>query len=212
MSFYKRMILALTFASAAASASADVQAPDVLIRETANEVIAAVKRDKDLRNGDQQKLLDLVEAKILPHFDFVLMTRIAVGRPFRSATEAQQKALVAEFRTLLVRTYTVAFSRYEDQKVEVERAVPGDRPGEMRVVTRIVKPGAQPIGVDYMMKQKDDGWKVFDLFIEGASVLESYRGTFDEQVSKNGIDGLVKYLADKNRANAGQPLKKADSK
>ncbi len=212
MSFYKRMILALTFASAAASASADVQAPDVLIRETANEVIAAVKRDKDLRNGNQQKLLDLVEAKILPHFDFVLMTRIAVGRPFRSATEAQQKALVTEFRTLLVRTYTTAFSRYQDQKVEVERAVPGDRPGEMRVVTRIVKPGAQPIGVDYMMKQKEDGWKVFDLFIEGASVLESYRGTFDEQVSKNGIDGLVKYLADKNRANAGQPLKKADSK
>jgi phospholipid transport system substrate-binding protein len=212
MNFAGKMILTLVLAAAAASASADVKAPDALIRETADEVIAAVKQDKDLRNGNQKKLLDLVEAKILPHFNFERMTRLAVGRPWKNATEEQRKALVIEFRTLLVRTYTTAFSRYQDQKVEVRPPAKGSRPDEVTINTQITKPGSQPIAVDYVMEKKDDGWKVFDLFIEGASVIDSYRGTFAEQVNQNGIDGLVKYLADKNRANAGQPLKKADSK
>lgn len=211
--FAGRMILALALSAVAASASADVKAPDVLIRETADEVIAAVKQDKDLRSGDQKKLLDLVEAKILPHFDFERMTRLAVGRPWKTATEDQRKALTTEFRTLLVRTYTAAFSRYENQKVVVKPPRKSDsREDEATVNTQIVKPGSQAIEVDYVMEKKDDGWKVFDLFIEGASVIDSYRGTFTEQVQQNGIDGLVKYLADKNRANAAQPLKKADSK
>ena len=115
-----RMLLALTLSVAALSARADVKAPDQLIRETAADVIAAVKADKDLRRGNQKKLLALVEAKILPHFDFEKMTRLAVGRPWRTATAEQRDALVTQFRTLLVRTYTAAFSRYENQAVEVK--------------------------------------------------------------------------------------------
>ncbi len=213
MNFAVRMILTLALAAVAASASADVKAPDVLIRETADEVLATVKKDKDLRNGDQKKLLDLVEAKILPHFDFEKMTRLAVGRPWRTATAEQRQALVTEFRTLLVRTYTAAFSHYEDQKFEVKPPVKSDNAdNEVTVSTLIVKPGSQAIAVNYEMEKKDDGWKVFDLTIEGASLIESYRGTFSEQFQQSGIDGLIKYLSDKNRANAGKPLKKADSK
>lgn len=213
MNFAVRMILTLALAAIAASASADVKAPDVLIRETADEVLATVKKDRDLRNGDQKKLLDLVEAKILPHFDFEKMTRLAVGRPWRTATAEQRQALVTEFRTLLVRTYTAAFSHYEDQKVEVKPPVKSDNgDNEVTVNTLIVKPGSQAIAVNYEMEKRNDGWKVFDLTIEGASLIESYRGTFSEQVQQSGIDGLIKYLSDKNRTNAGKPLKKADSK
>jgi phospholipid transport system substrate-binding protein len=208
-----RMLLALALSAAAMGARADVQAPDQLIRDTAAEVIATVRADKDLRNGDQKKLLALVEAKILPHFDFEKMTRLAVGRPWRTATAEQRQALVTEFRTLLVRTYTAAFSRYEDQTVQVKAPIKSaDSDEEVTVNTSIVKPGSPPIAVNYEMEKKPDGWKVFDLTIEGASLIESYRGTFQEEVQKSGIDGLIKYLADKNKANAGQPLKKAGSK
>lgn len=204
-----RMLLALTLSAAAMAARADVQAPDQLIRETAAEVIATVKADKDLRNGDQKKMLALVEAKILPHFDFEKMTRLAVGRPWRQATADQRTALVTEFRTLLVRTYTAAFAHYENQKVDVKPPVTADASGnEVSVNTSIVKPGSPAIAVNYEMEKKADGWKVFDLTIEGASLIESYRGTFQEQVQQNGIDGLIKYLSDKNKANVGQPLQK----
>ena len=207
------ILMALTLSAAALGAQADVLAPDALIRQTADEVLTMVKQDKDMRSGNQKKLLDLVETKVLPHFDFEKMTRLAVGRPWRSATAEQRQALVTEFRTLLVRTYTAAFSRYQDQKVEVKPPVKSDkRDDEVTVNTLIVKPGSPSIAVNYEMEKKDDGWKVFDLTIEGASVIESYRGTFTDKVQQSGIDGLIKYLADKNHANASQPLKKADSK
>jgi phospholipid transport system substrate-binding protein len=203
------LLLALFMAVTAPGAVADVKAPDALIRETADEVLATVKHDKDMRKGDQKKLLELVEAKILPHFDFERLTRLAVGFPWRSATAEQRQALVTEFRTLLVRTYTAAFSRYQDQKVEVKSAVMNPKKsGEATVSTTIVKPGSPPIAVDYVMEKKDDGWKVFDLFIEGASLIESYRGTFEQKVHESGIDGLIKYLGDQNRAKAKEPLSK----
>ncbi len=208
-----RMLLALTLSVAALSARADVKAPDQLIRETAADVIAAVKADKDLRGGNQKKLLALVEAKILPHFDFEKMTRLAVGRPWRTATAEQRDALVTQFRTLLVRTYTAAFSRYENQAVEVKAPLKSDdSEDEVTVDTSITKPGSPAIAVNYEMEKKPDGWKVFDLTIEGASLIASYRGTFQEQVQQGGIDGLIKFLTDKNSANVGQPLKKAESK
>jgi phospholipid transport system substrate-binding protein len=208
-----RILFALTLSVASMAARADVKAPDQLIRETAADVIATVKADKDLRDGNQKKMLALVEAKILPHFDFEKMTRLAVGRPWRMATADQRTALVTEFRTLLVRTYTAAFAHYENQTVDVKPPVPaGDSGNEVSVNTSINKPGSPAIAVNYEMEKKPDGWKVFDLTIEGASLIESYRGTFREQVQQSGIDGLIKFLADKNTANAGQPLKKGAAK
>ncbi|MGO8754445.1 MAG: phospholipid-binding protein MlaC [Gallionellaceae bacterium] len=201
------LLLTVSFA-----AGADTLGPDALIRSTVDEVLAVVKQDKDIQAGNQKKILDLVDAKVLPHFDFERMTRLAVARSWRSATAEQKQQLVTEFRTLLVRTYTSAFTRFKDQSVEIKplRMQPGD--DEVTVRTLIVKSGSQPISVDYEMEKTADGWKAFDLSVEGASLVTTYRGTFAEQIQQGGIDGLIKTLVDKNKAAANVPLNKADAK
>lgn len=191
----------------------DMPAPDVLIRDTAKEVLAVVKQDKDIQAGNQKKVLGLVETKVLPHFDFESITQTTVGKKkFLAATPEQRAALVNEFRTLMVRTYTAAFSRYRDQTVEVKppRMKPDDV--EVTIRTLIVKADEPPISVDYDMAKTDKGWKVVDLKVEGSSMIASYHGTFAEKIHESGIDGLIKFLEDKNRANAKEPLHKADSK
>lgn len=191
-------------------ARAEVTGPDVLVRNTAQEVLAIVKQDKDIRAGNQKKILALVDAKVLPNFDFERMTRLAVGRGWRSATPDQKKTLVTEFRTLLVRTYTNAFTRFQDQTVEVKPVNMIAGADEVTVKTLIAKPGTQSIAVDYEMEKTADGWKAFDLTVEGASLVTTYRGTFTDQIQQSGIDGLIKMLVDKNAAN--NALSRADAK
>jgi phospholipid transport system substrate-binding protein len=195
-----------------AVARAEVVAPDALIKNTAQDVLAIVKQDKDIQSGDQKKVLALVEEKVLPHFDFERMTRLAVGKSWRTATPEQKKALVTEFRNMLVRTYTKAFTVYRDQTIEVKPLKVAPDATEVTVKTAIIKPGAQPIPVDYEMGKTADGWKAFDLSIEGVSMVTSYRGTFATQIQQGGIDGLIKTLADKNSAAAAVPLRKAETK
>jgi phospholipid transport system substrate-binding protein len=195
---------------AALGARAEMMEPDVLIKNTAQEVLAIVKQDKDIRAGNQKKILALVDAKVLPNFDFERMTRLAVGKGWRSATPEQKKTLVTEFRNLLVRTYTNAFTTYKDETIEVKPFKMPAGADEATVKTLIVKPGAQPIAVDYEMEKTADGWKAFDLSVEGASLVTTYRGTFSDQVQQAGIDGLIKMLVDKNAANSA--LNKADAK
>ncbi len=208
----QQLLLALSLSVLAVSARADMPAPDALIRDTAQDVLTLVKQDKELKAGNQKKLLELVEAKVLPHFDFERMTRLTAGKNWRAATPEQRTALVNEFRALLVHTYTSAFTRYENQNVDVKpvRMQPGD--DEVTVRTTIFKPGTPPIAVDYEMEKTDSGWKVFDLSVEGASLIATYRGTFAEQIQQLGIDGLIKSLADKNKANAAVPLRKVERK
>lgn len=193
-------------------AQAEVVAPDVLIRSTVEEVLAIVKQDKDIQAGDQKKILALVEAKVLPHFDFERMTQLAVGRPWRTATPEQKQELVKEFRNMLVRTYTKVFSVYRDQKVEVKPVKLVADATEATVLTTITKPGAQPIPVNYEMRKADSGWKAYDIFIEGISMVMSYRGTFTTQIQQNGIDGLIKTLSEKNISAASVALDKEDAK
>jgi phospholipid transport system substrate-binding protein len=195
---------------AALGARAEVTEPDVLIKNTAQEVLAIVKQDKDIQAGDKKKVLALVDAKVLPHFDFERMTRLAVGKGWRSATPEQKKSLVAEFRNLLVRTYANAFTGYQNQTLEVRPLKIPAGADEVTVKTLIVKPGAQPVAVNYEMEKTTDGWKVFDLSVEGASLVTTYRDTFSDQVQKAGIDGLIKMLVDKNAAN--NATHKADAK
>lgn len=195
-----------------AVARAEVVAPDALIKNTAQDVLAIVKQDKDIQSGDQKKVLALVEEKVLPHFDFERMTRLAVGKSWRTATPEQKKALVTEFRNMLVRTYTKAFTVYRDQTIEVKPLKVAPDATEVTVKTAIIKPGAQPVPVDYEMGKTADGWKAFDLSIEGVSMVTSYRGTFATQIQQGGIDGLIKTLADKNSAAAAVPLRKAETK
>lgn len=193
-------------------AQAEVLAPDALIEKTVQEVIAIIKQDKDIQAGDQKKILALVDSKVLPHFDFERMTQLAVGRPWRTATPEQKQAMVIEFRNILVRTYAKVFSVYRDQVVEIKPVTLAADATEATVKTIISKPGTQPIPVNYEMKKADNGWKVYDIFIEGVSMVMSYRGTFTTQIEQNGIDGLIKTLADKNTSAANVALNKKEAK
>ena len=181
-------------------ARAAMQEPDALIRSTVQEVLTVIKQDKDIQTGDQKKLLELVDVKVLPHFDFERMTRLAVGRGWRNASPEQRTTLVTEFRNLLVRTYTNSFTRYRDQTVEVRPFKMPAGADEVTVSTVISKPGTQSITVDYEMEQTPAGWKAFDLTVEGVSLVTNYRSTFSEQIQQGGIDRLIKTLVEKNRA------------
>jgi phospholipid transport system substrate-binding protein len=193
-------------------AQAEIVAPDVLIRDTAQEVISIVKQDADIKAGNQKKILALVDAKVVPNFDFNRMTQLAAGKYWRQATPEQKKALVAEFRNMLVRTYTKAFTMYRDQTIEVKPLKLAAADDEVTVKSRIIKVGGQPTAVDYQMKKAADGWKVFDVVIEGVSMVTSYRGTFASQIEQSGFDGLIKTLSDMNAGAANTALHKADSK
>ncbi len=211
----KKLIVALfglLLIAAFAGARSDTLGPDELIRSTVDDVLAVVKKDRDIRAGDEKRILELVDAKVLPHFDFERMTKLAVGRGWRSATPEQKQKLMTEFRNLLVRTYASAFTRFQDQTVEIKplRMQPGDT--EVTVRTLISKPGGQPVAVDYEMEKTADSWKAFDLSVEGASLVTTYRSSFGEQVNRGGIDGLIKTLVDKNKAADSEPVNKAAAK
>ena len=212
MTALQKMILVASIYFALGVAHAEVTAPDDLIKNTVHEVIGIIKQDKDIQAGDQKKINALVDAKVLPHFDFARMTQLAVGKYWRTATPEQKQALIAEFRNMLVRTYTKVFTVYRDQTVEVKpfRMAPGDT--EVTVKTIISKPGSQVIQVDYEMKIATDGWKVFDISIEGVSMVMSYRGTFASEIQESGIDGLIKTLSDKNTHVSEGDMIKAEAK
>jgi phospholipid transport system substrate-binding protein len=194
-------------------AHAEVVAPDALIRSTVQEVVAVIKQDKDIQAGNQKKILALVDDKVLPNFDFARMTQLAVGRSWRGATAEQKQSLVSEFRNLLVRTYTKAFTVYRDQTIEVKPLKLPTDATEATVKTLILKQGAQAVPVDYEMEKMAEGWKVFDISIEGVSMVTSYRGDFANQIQQNGLDGLIKRLQEKNaNASASVSTKKADAK
>lgn len=197
----------------AGAAQAALVAPDVLVRDTAQDVVNIIKQDADIKAGNQQKLLALVDAKILPNFDFVRMTQLAAGQYWRQASNAQKQELVTEFRTLLVRTYTKAFMSYRDQKIDVMPVKLAPEDDEATVKMRIVKSGAsQATAVDYQLKKRPDGWKVFDVVIEGVSMVTSYRGTFASEINRTGMGGLIKTLVDANAKASATSLRKADAK
>ena len=212
MAVLQKVFLGMLLFGGIGFAHAETIAPDELIRKTVDEVIGIIKLDKDIQAGDQKKINALVEAKVLPHFDFTRMTQLAVGRYWRTATPEQKQALVTEFRNMLVRTYTKVFTVYRDQTVEVKpvRMAAGDT--EATVKTTITKPGTQVIPVDYEMKLADDGWKVFDISIEGVSMVMSYRGTFASQIQESGIDGLIKTLVDKNASTTDTDMTRTGGK
>jgi phospholipid transport system substrate-binding protein len=152
--------------------------------------------------------LELVDAKILPHFDFARMTQLAVGRSWREASEKQKQDLTLEFRTMLVRTYAKVFSTYSDPKVEVKPVKLESDATEVTVRTVIRISDGKMALVDYEMKKNPAGWKVFDVTVEGASLVTSYRGSFADQIQQTGLDGLIKTLTDKNLASNHAPVQK----
>jgi phospholipid transport system substrate-binding protein len=181
------------------AAAAGAMAPDALAKSVTEEVLAVLRADKDIQAGNTKKVIDLVESKVLPHFNFTRMTRLAVGANWRQASPEQQKRLTNEFRTLLVQTYAATLTAYRDQKVDFRplRMQPSDT--DVVVKSLINQPGSKPVTVDYRMEKTDNGWKVYDVIVADLSLVQNYRGTFNSEVQKGGVDGLIKALADKNK-------------
>ena len=203
-------VATVTFATSALAAPAPSnEAPDALVKRISSEVLETAKNDKDIQAGNQKKVMDLVETKILPYVDFQRMTSLAAGRYWREATPEQQKQLAAEFRTLLIFTYSGALSQVKDQTVDFKplRASPGD--SEVEVRSQVNQPRGEPIQLNYRVAKTDGGWKIYDINVLGAWLVEAYKGTFASEISKGGIDGLIKTLSEKNKKLASKPLKTA---
>jgi len=175
----------------------------VLVRNTTEEVLTIVRNDKDIKAGKVDRIVDLIEEKVAPHFDFPRMTRLAVGRAWRDATPAQRDTLIKEFRTLLVRSYSAAFTAYTGVTVEYRpfRFNPGDTEASVQTLIKLPD-GKESIAVDYDMTLTPNSWKVYDVRVAGASLIINYRNLFALDIDRGGIDGLIKSLVNKNSANA----------
>ena len=195
-----KLFFALCFTFFAAAVSAQDLAPEAQVKKITDEVIGIIKQDQDIRAGNQKKINELVEAKVVPHFNFSHMTALAVGRNWPKASAEQQKALTNEFRTLLVRTYSSALSTYKNQEIEVKplRAAAGETAVTVR--TQVKQSGTEPISIDYSMEKTPGGWKVYDVVVGGVSLVTNYRETFNAEIRDGGVDGLIKSLANKNRS------------
>ncbi|MBF4989899.1 phospholipid-binding protein MlaC [Methylophilus sp. QUAN] len=178
--------------------------PDQLVKKTADDVIEVIKNDKDIQAGNQQKIFALAEEKILPNFDFEKVSRLVLGKNWTNATPEQKTAFQAEFKTLLLRTYATALSKYKNQTIEYKPFRMEAGAESATVKTAIQQPGGDPISVDYSLGKKADDWKVFDIVIEGVSLVTNYRSQFAQEIRQNGLDSLTKKLADKNKAATGK--------
>ncbi|MBD8532641.1 MULTISPECIES: phospholipid-binding protein MlaC [unclassified Massilia] len=191
----------------AAPARAANEAPDVLVKRISADVIDTVKADKDIQAGNRNKIMELVNSKILPYVDADKMTAQAAGRFWRTATPEQQKRLSEEFRTLLVYTYSGALSQIKNETIEFKpmRSQPTDTDVEVRSQVNVSR--GEPITLNYRLAKGDQGWKIYDINVLGAWLVETYKGTFAAEINKSGIDGLITKLADRNKQLASKPLK-----
>jgi phospholipid transport system substrate-binding protein len=190
----------LVVAAAALPAAAQDVAPDALVKNVTLEVVDLISKDKELKAGGRAKLIAVVEAKVLPHFNFTAMTALAMGQNWAKASPEQKKQLTEEFRTLLVRTYASALAAYSEQKFDFRplRAKPTDT--DVTVNVRVLQPGAQPVTLDYSMEKTASGWKVYDVMVGGVSLVANYRTEFANTVRASGVDGLIRDLHTKNKS------------
>jgi len=194
-----KYLLAFLITAAGVAQAAEEQSPEALVKQVTAEVLDAVKSDKQLAAGDREKVLKLAEEKVMPHIDFEETTRLAVGRAWSQASAEQKKALVTEFRRMLVRVYSNAIQPYQGQTVQVSpvRMKPGDTEATVHNTFKRASGGA-PVGFDYSMRKTEQGWKIYDIVVEGVSLVLTYRSEFDAVVKQQGVDGLIKALASKN--------------
>ena len=214
MKLYKQLFAVATMmfafgAQAATNAAPAGEAPDALVKRISLEVIEAAKNDKEIQAGNQRRVMDLVESKILPHVDAPRMTMLATGRFWRDATPQQKQKLTTEFRTLLVYTYSGALSQIKNETIEFRpmRANPADTDVEVRSQVNMAR--GEPTTLNYRVAKTAAGWKIYDVNVMGAWLVETYKGSFSSEISKSGIDGLIKTLAEKNKSLANKPNKAA---
>lgn len=201
-SFFKFLVNASLLASLFVYfdiASAEI-APDALVKQTADEVLTIIKNDKEIQAGNQHQLFAVVEAKILPNFDFDRVCRMVLGKNWKTATPEQQASFQKEFRSLLLRTYASALGKYKNQLIEYKPLHTEPDGKSASVKTQIIQAGGPPVAVDYNLIKSENGWKVYDIVIEGVSLVTNYRSQFSNEIRQNGIESLNKKLADKNKA------------
>lgn len=198
---------ALVLTGMAVAAPAQEPAPDQVVRSTVDKVLAVIKVDKAVQAGDSKRIFDLVESLVLPHFNFTRMTRLAMGANWKLASPQQQDDLVREFRTLLVRTYSVALKEYRNETIEVRAVKLAAGQDEVQVRTFVNRPGAKAIAIDYDMERTPLGWKVYDVSVAGVSLVINFRSSFDGEIRKGGVDGLIRTLAERNRETAAAARK-----
>lgn len=199
----RSLVLSFSVLLGAAFAVHAETSPDALIKQVSTDVLDAVKADKSIQAGDVQKVVALVDVKVMPHINFQRMTSSAVGRYWRQATPDQQKRLQEEFKTLLVRTYSGALAQVKDQTVALKpmRSTPQDT--EVVVRTEVRGKG-DPVQLDYRLEKSGDAWKIYDVNVVGVWLVENYRNSFAQEIGANGIDGLIAKLAERNKAAAAR--------
>jgi phospholipid transport system substrate-binding protein len=200
----RSLALALTLFASVACAQ---ETPDAAVKRVAEDVLTSIRADKDIQAGNQAKIKQVMETKLVPNFDFQRMTALAMGRNWRVATPEQQAQLVDQFRTLLVRTYSGALANYRDYSMEYKPLRMNSGDTDVTVRTEVKRPGQAPVQIDYSMEKTADTWKAYDVIVAGVSLVTNYRDEFSDTIKSSGIDGLIKTLADKNRGAAAPPVK-----
>ena len=195
----KRLFACLFFGFVAASVAAQ-EAPDALVKRVTDEVLEIVRKDKDIQNGNARKAIELVDAKVLPHFNFQHMTALALGKEWRKATPQQQERLTQEFKTLLVRTYSNSLTAYRNEAIKYKPFTLPAGATDVLVRTEIHQPGNKPVQLDYNLEKGEAGWKVYDVVVAGISLVTNYREQFAQEVRNGGHDGLIATLASKNKS------------
>jgi phospholipid transport system substrate-binding protein len=193
-------LVSLAFVALFAAPAFAQEAPDALVKRVSQEALDIIKTDPRVQSGDKSHIRELIEAKIAPHFDMERMTALAVGRAWRQATPEQKKRLADEFKTLLIRTYSNALDQYRDQTLQYPPLRADPNATEVTVRTEVIRPGQQPVSIDYSMEKAGSGWKAYDVIVGGVSLVTNYRDEFSQQVQQGGIDSLIRALAAKNAA------------
>lgn len=195
-----KKLFALFFAGFLVTVAYAQEAPDVLVQHVTEDVLEIIRKDKDIQNGDTHKVIELVDKKVLPNFNFTHMTALALGKEWRKATPQQQAQLTAEFKTLLVRTYSNALTSYKNQKVVYKPFKMAPAETDVLVRTEVLQPGSKPVQLDYSLEKLDSAWKVYDVVVAGISLVTNYRDQFNQEVRNGGIDGLIASIAAKNKS------------
>jgi len=198
--------VAISTSLVAAPAVAAAETPDALVKRVSSDVIDSVKADKDIQAGNRQKIMDLVNSKILPYVDAQKMTQQAAGRFWRQATPDQQKQLTDEFRTLLVYTYSGALAQIKNETVEFKPFRADAAATDVEVKSQVNMTRGEPITLNYRLSKGAQGWKIYDINVLGAWLVQTYTSTFTSEINKGGIDGLIKKLHDRNQQLASKPL------
>ena len=209
MNSLKKLFALMIAASALllSAAHAESEAPDDLIKRVSLEVLEIAKTDKQIQAGNQQRIMDVVQAKVIPYVDFQRMTTMAVGRFWREATPEQQAALTTEFRTLLIYTYSGAVTQIRNQRLDFKPMRGDMKEGEVEVRSMVLQARGEPIQLNYRLEKTSTGWKIYDVNILGAWLVETYKGSFATEIGKGGIDGLIKTLSERNKRLAAAPAK-----